>query len=103
MHEIFVSQVTVSDWSVHERQCQVLVLVTVTDVNDNEPVLERHEFRETVPEDAPLNTIVAKIRAIDSDLGVNRLVSYRLLDDAGGHFVMDEQEGLVSLARPLDR
>lgn len=93
---------TISDWSVSDRQCTVLVYVTVTDVNDCSPVLEELHSA-SVSEDATLNTVVTKLRATDADLGVNRLVTYHLLDDADGHFLMDEQEGLVSLARPLDR
>lgn len=45
------------------------VTVTVTDVNDNPPALEKLEFTATVPEDALTNTVVTKIRAVDPDLG----------------------------------
>ncbi|XP_047739370.1 fat-like cadherin-related tumor suppressor homolog, partial [Hyalella azteca] len=101
--DTFLLTVRVSDWLVPEWHCDVLVVVAVTDENDNPPLLLEGQYSATVPEDAPLNTVITKLHATDPDLGDGGLVHYRLLDSEEGHFVLDEREGLVSLARPLDR
>lgn len=35
--------------------------------------------------------------------GINRRLRYNFVDSAEGHFTIDEMEGVVSLAQPLDR
>ncbi|MBL8327585.1 MAG: DUF2341 domain-containing protein, partial [Rubrivivax sp.] len=76
-------------------------------------VIDVDEFDVTVPvdadpaanalaEDAAVGTAVPlRVQAIDGDL-TNSSVSYSLLDDAGGRFVIDAATGQVSLAASLD-
>ncbi|XP_076064277.1 fat-like cadherin-related tumor suppressor homolog, partial [Oratosquilla oratoria] len=95
--------VTVEDWEHPEWQCETRLEIGVGDVNDNSPEFVRGAYTATVPEDAPLNSIVTKVHATDPDLGVNRRVRYGMVDSAGGHFEVDAVEGVVSLVKPLDR
>nr|XP_027212848.1 protocadherin Fat 3-like [Penaeus vannamei] len=43
------------------------------------------------------------MHATDPDLGLSRRIKYSFVDSADGHFTIDDTEGVVSLARPLDR
>ncbi|KAK4302799.1 hypothetical protein Pmani_025146 [Petrolisthes manimaculis] len=95
--------VVVADWEQEAWQCEVALEVTITDTNDNPPNFGPGTHTTTLPEDAPVNTVLLKMLAIDPDLGTNRRVRYNLVDSADGHFTIDETEGVVSLARPLDR
>ncbi|XP_064099968.1 fat-like cadherin-related tumor suppressor homolog isoform X2 [Macrobrachium nipponense] len=98
--------VLVEDWEHPEWECEVEVEVDVSDINDNPPSFpsESDEAASaTVPEDAPVNTVLMKMYASDPDLGISRRIRYRFVDSAEGHFSIDETEGVISLARPLDR
>ncbi|XP_063862581.1 fat-like cadherin-related tumor suppressor homolog isoform X4 [Scylla paramamosain] len=99
----YVLTVIIEDWEHADWQCEVLLEVTVTDTNDNSPSFTLASHSATLPEDAPVNTVVLKMHATDPDLGINRRVHYNFVDSADGHFTIDEMEGVVSLARPLDR
>lgn len=61
---------------------------------------ERYQI--SVPESAPLSSVVAKIKALDLDVGPNAEMDYRILDgDGQGTFRIftnpHSQEGLVIL------
>lgn len=36
-------------------------------------------------------------------VGINRQVKYGLKDDANGHFTLDEESGVITLVKSLDR
>ncbi|XP_050707145.1 fat-like cadherin-related tumor suppressor homolog [Eriocheir sinensis] len=95
--------VVVEDWEHKAWQCEVVVEVLVTDTNDNPPSFSLATHAATLLEDAPINTVVLKMSATDPDLGINQRLLYNFVDSAEGHFTIDEMEGVVSLARPLDR
>ncbi|XP_031427768.1 protocadherin gamma-A11-like [Clupea harengus] len=52
-----------------------VVIIEVSDVNDNFPVISLTSFTNSVPEDAPVGTTVAVINIKDLDSGVNGQVS----------------------------
>uniref|UniRef100_A0A6Q2XJS5 Cadherin domain-containing protein n=1 Tax=Esox lucius TaxID=8010 RepID=A0A6Q2XJS5_ESOLU len=83
------------------------VTVTLSDVNDNPPEFSRKNYQFSVPESLPVATLVAKIRALDLDIGPNAEMEYRVLDGDGlGMFRIttdsDTQEGLITLQKGLD-
>uniref|UniRef100_A0A672FSM3 Cadherin 7 n=1 Tax=Salarias fasciatus TaxID=181472 RepID=A0A672FSM3_SALFA len=83
------------------------VTVTLTDVNDNPPRFPRKSYQFSVPESVLPSAVVAKIRAVDLDIGQNAEMDYRILDGDGlGTFRIltnpDTQEGLVTLYKMLD-
>lgn len=57
--------------------CQVLV--TVLDVNDNQPRFIEQVFNISVFENEPSGTSLITVRAIDLDEGQNGAVLYRML------------------------
>ncbi|XP_050925727.1 cadherin-7 isoform X3 [Lates calcarifer] len=83
------------------------VTVTLTDVNDNPPRFPRKSYQFSVPESVLVSAVVAKIKALDLDVGPNAEMDYRILDGDGlGTFRIltdpNTQEGLVILHKTLD-
>lgn len=70
----YVLTVIVEDWEHADWQCEVLLEVTITDTNYNSPSFTLASHSATLPEDAPVNTVVLKMHATDPDLGINRRV-----------------------------
>ncbi|XP_061569191.1 cadherin-7a isoform X1 [Cololabis saira] len=83
------------------------VTVTLTDVNDNPPRFADKGYQYTVLESLPVQSVVARIKAADDDIGSNAEIDYRIMDgDGPGMFniTTDEntQEGVIILKKPLD-
>ncbi|XP_031418994.1 cadherin-7a [Clupea harengus] len=83
------------------------VTVTLSDVNDNPPRFSRKSYQFSVPESLPVASVVAKIKALDSDVGPNAEMEYRIIDGDGlGMFRVstdkDTQEGIITLLKNLD-
>ncbi|XP_063375219.1 fat-like cadherin-related tumor suppressor homolog [Cydia amplana] len=87
-------------------RCASELLVTLTDVNDNAPRFSAELYSVTLPEDAELGTLVAKVHATDPDLGSNRLITYSFVEEEGGDggvFSLSPDSGVLTLRAPLDR
>uniref|UniRef100_A0A665TSU8 Cadherin-7-like n=1 Tax=Echeneis naucrates TaxID=173247 RepID=A0A665TSU8_ECHNA len=83
------------------------VTVMLTDVNDNPPRFPHKSYQFSVPESTLVSRVVAKIKALDLDLGPNAEMDYRILDKDGlGNFRIltdpNTQEGLIILQKTLD-
>ncbi|XP_054478650.1 cadherin-7-like isoform X1 [Anoplopoma fimbria] len=83
------------------------VTVTLTDVNDNPPRFTHKNYQYTVLESLPVQSVVARIKAADADIGSNAEMDYRIMDgDGPGMFniTTDEntQDGVIILLKPLD-
>uniref|UniRef100_A0A672IDN9 FAT atypical cadherin 1a n=1 Tax=Salarias fasciatus TaxID=181472 RepID=A0A672IDN9_SALFA len=85
------------------RYCESDIRITVEDVNDNPPQFSSDPYTITVFENTEMGTLVAKLQANDVDTGLNGNILYSLVDSADGFFSVDEQTGVVSLERALDR
>ncbi|XP_034428333.1 cadherin-7a isoform X2 [Hippoglossus hippoglossus] len=83
------------------------VTVTLTDVNDNPPRFTHKSYQYSVPESLPVQSVVARIKAADADIGSNAEMDYRIMDgDGPGTFNIttddDTQDGVIVLLKPLD-
>uniref|UniRef100_A0A7N8WQC1 Cadherin-7-like n=1 Tax=Mastacembelus armatus TaxID=205130 RepID=A0A7N8WQC1_9TELE len=83
------------------------VTVTLTDVNDNPPRFPHKSYQFSIPESVPVAAVVAKIKALDLDVGPNAEMDYRILDGDGLETFRiltdpNTQEGLVVLHKTLD-
>ncbi|CAH1262457.1 FAT4 [Branchiostoma lanceolatum] len=54
------------------------LLINVTDVNDNEPVFERHDYNASVPRNVGTDVAVVNVNATDRDTGKNGAVWYNI-------------------------
>ena len=82
------------------------VFVTVTDVNDNPPVLPLDKLIFTVPEGRYTEPIViGQGRATDADIGVNGQLHYRLKQSLGlrTRVFVNDTCGEISIAGIWDR
>ena len=80
----------------------VQVIITVVDVNEHSPVFAAAAIDVTIPEDAPVGTVIAAFEATDADYTADAhgAVSYRILDNGVPFTVLSD--GRVLLAAPLD-
>ncbi|NWH65989.1 PCDG9 protein, partial [Geococcyx californianus] len=81
------------------------VEVTVTDENDNSPVISVRSTLSEISEDAPMRTVVALLHVQDRDSGLNGEVRCSL--DGGVPFSLQSSRGsyysVLVLAKALDR
>ncbi|XP_011314314.1 neural-cadherin isoform X2 [Fopius arisanus] len=84
-----------------------VVVVFITDVNDNKPVFkECGSYSPQVEEGAPNGSPVIKVQATDEDKGVNGQVKYSIVqqpNQKGTKFTVDEETGQVSTNKVFDR
>ncbi|XP_021205801.2 protein dachsous isoform X1 [Bombyx mori] len=79
------------------------LLITVLDVNDNEPIFDQSFYNVTVPESEAVGSCILKMSAIDPDCGVNALVNYTLGDVlAKTRFSVKPDTGELCVTSPLD-
>jgi hypothetical protein len=89
----------------HAKSSSVLLVLEVTDINDNAPEFSRHHFTFSISEHAPLFTQVGIVCATDADsYPYNRLV-YALERDSINFspFSIDSRTGSLYVKRSLNR
>ncbi|XP_059060577.1 neural-cadherin isoform X1 [Achroia grisella] len=84
-----------------------VVVVFITDVNDNKPIFKDcPSYFPKVEEGAPNGSPVIKVHATDEDKGVNGQVKYSIVqqpNQKGTKFTVDEETGEVSTNKVFDR
>ncbi|XP_055015027.1 putative protocadherin beta-18 [Boleophthalmus pectinirostris] len=94
---------TAFDGGSPQRSGTVVVHITVLDANDNAPVFSQTVYKASLPENAPMDTVVLKVSATDADEGIHGDVTYDL-----GHrsqsdaFSIHSQTGEVRVNGPID-
>ncbi|XP_065362033.1 fat-like cadherin-related tumor suppressor homolog [Calliphora vicina] len=101
-HSIYILLVHVQDGKELLKECVSEVFISVSDVNDNKPEFSMKQYIVSIPEDAQINTIVTKIHATDKDFGLNRKLTYSLLEP-NAFFDVTSFNGIVKLTKSLDR
>lgn len=101
--ESYVLTVSVSDRGAPPLNSSAVVMVTVTDCNDNTPVFSSTEYYAQVSENSHVGTTVLQVSAHDPDLGINGLLRYEIVSGNGkGHLKLDPHSGLLVLNHSLD-
>lgn len=78
--------------------------ITIEDINDNPPIFDKVKYEQSIPADFPVNKVVMPITSYDFDDGENSIIKYELLPEKDyQYFRIDENNGLIYLARPIDR
>ncbi|XP_062134609.1 LOW QUALITY PROTEIN: fat-like cadherin-related tumor suppressor homolog [Drosophila sulfurigaster albostrigata] len=84
----------------------VLLSITVIDVNDCYPEIEKDNYNITLPENIPFGSQVLQINATDKDSGANGKLSYFIESINGRNdsdtFYIDVADGILYLKTPLD-
>uniref|UniRef100_I3JVC6 Protocadherin-16 n=1 Tax=Oreochromis niloticus TaxID=8128 RepID=I3JVC6_ORENI len=101
--ESYALTVSVSDRGMPPLNSSTVVMVTVTDCNDNAPVFSSTEYHAQVSENSQLGTKLVQVSAHDPDLGTNGLVRYDIISgNSKGHLKLDPQSGLLVVNNSLD-
>ncbi|RMX53126.1 hypothetical protein pdam_00015549 [Pocillopora damicornis] len=82
------------------------VIVTVEDRNDNSPRFVRPFYEITVQEELPNGTHVLQVVANDTDVSLNAIIIYSLVQDPRDHFLdffINPINGSIRTAKTLDR
>jgi len=91
------------DRGVPQRYSYKFVPVQLVDANDNAPVFTHEIYEVKVPETAPVNTPVIRLKVTDADEGRNALVYLEIVGgNEGGEFYVNAETGMLYTAVELD-
>ncbi|RZC35664.1 fat-like cadherin-related tumor suppressor -like [Asbolus verrucosus] len=91
------------DRGVPPRESYKSVPVHLTDLNDNAPVFNKEIYEVKVPETAPVNTPLMRLKVTDADEGRNAQVFLEIVGgNEGGEFNINPETGMLYTAVPLD-
>lgn len=105
-HDSYTLRIRASDSAVQpqNKSTETSVVVTVTDENDNAPIITSPLTIPEVREDVAVNTVVTKFVATDADLGLNALVEFEIVSgNTDGSFSIDKSTGDLTVVKQLDR
>lgn len=101
--ETYTLTVSVSDRGTPPLNSSAVVMVTVTDCNDNVPVFSSSEYHAQVSENSQVGTRLVQVSAHDPDLGINSLLKYDIVSgNSKGHLKLDPHSGLLVVNHMLD-
>ncbi|XP_069495463.1 protocadherin Fat 3 isoform X2 [Ambystoma mexicanum] len=86
-------------------RAEVVVDISITDVNDNHPVFHEFSYNATLSEASLIGTPVLQVVASDADSGNNKMIRYQIVQDtfnSTDYFHIDSTSGLILTARMLD-
>ncbi|XP_046581094.1 protocadherin Fat 4-like [Haliotis rubra] len=98
--------VTVTDNGISPLNNAVTVSLTISDVNDNDPVFQNLPYAFSIAENVPAGSTVNYVTAIDIDTGTNGAVGYEFVIFWQGnntHFSVNGASGEITTNGGLDR
>ncbi|XP_017769468.1 PREDICTED: fat-like cadherin-related tumor suppressor homolog isoform X4 [Nicrophorus vespilloides] len=91
------------DRGVPPQESYKSVQVRLTDLNDNAPVFNKEIYEVKVPEIAPVNTPLIRLKVTDADEGKNAQVFLEIVGgNEGGEFNINPYTGMLYTAVQLD-
>ncbi len=79
------------------------VVVTVVDINDNNPVFDRSSYEASINENMIPPVSLLPVIATDADVGTNGEINFSLSGQGSSSFAIDSTTGLVTVVEVLDR
>lgn len=99
----YALQLRAVDRGIPPRESYKSVPVHLTDLNDNAPVFNKEIYEVKVPETAPVNTPLIRLKVTDADEGKNAQVSLEIVGgNEGGDFRINPDTGMLYTAVLLD-
>ncbi|XP_060526655.1 fat-like cadherin-related tumor suppressor homolog isoform X2 [Cylas formicarius] len=96
-------QLRAVDRGIPPRESYKSVPVQLADLNDNPPVFNKEIYDVKVPESAPINTPLIRLKVTDADEGRNAQVFLEIVGgNEGGEFNINPETGMLYTAVPLD-
>lgn len=79
--------------------------ISVTNINDHDPVFDSRIYNFSIPENSPAGTVVGTIHAVDNDTDLFGKVEYSLVGDYSTIFEINPETGLITVrnSSALDR
>ncbi len=75
--------------------------ISITDVNDNEPIFSQVISNISIPANTPVGSLVTLVNASDADSGINAIIEFSIASDADT-FAIDSTLGTMTLASSLN-
>ena len=97
--------VQATDKGIPPKSATVLLQVTVTDANDNNPIFSAKTYASTVSEQALIGTTVLTVTATDRDTELNAAVTYSFADPSSVNvttFSIDSSSGHITTTKTLN-
>lgn len=92
-----------TDKGIPPKESYKSVPVHLIDLNDNAPVFDREIYEVDIPETAPVNSPVIRLKVTDADEGKNALVFLEIVGgNEGGEFHINPYTGMLYTAVTLD-
>ncbi|XP_015050872.2 fat-like cadherin-related tumor suppressor homolog isoform X1 [Drosophila yakuba] len=98
----YVLNITVYDLGSPTKSTSKMLPITILDVNDNRPVIQKTLATFRLTESARIGTVVHCLHATDADSGINAQVTYALSVECSD-FTVNATTGCIRLNKPLDR
>ncbi|XP_036247619.1 protocadherin-16 [Molothrus ater] len=98
-------RVTATDSGTPPLRAESAFVLQVMDVNDNPPLFDQQEYKQSIPEVVYPGSFVLQVTARDKDQGPNGEVRYSILHGRDTHsswFTIDPATGIITTAAPLD-
>lgn len=102
----YTVELVATDGGNPHRSGSTKITIKVTDFNDNSPVFDQNSFSVSLPEDAPVGTVILDLNAVDADEGLNGEVVYgfgkQVSHEIRQLFQVDNKSGRLTLRGPVD-
>ncbi|XP_034484268.1 fat-like cadherin-related tumor suppressor homolog [Drosophila innubila] len=98
----YILNITVYDLGQPTKSDSKMLPITITDSNDNPPVLQKSLATLRLTENGLNGSIIFCVHATDADLGINAEITYSLSIDFD-EFIINKTSGCIMLNKPLDR
>lgn len=98
----YTLNITVYDLGIPQKSSSRLLGVKILDANDNSPQFLQESYSVQISEGTPVGTEIIQVDSSDRDQGDNGVVKYSILGGTDD-FAIDEDTGVVSVTKPLDR
>ena len=104
--ELYWLQLKVYEMGLETHSDIINVTVQVTDINDNIPQFRQETYSVLILEDRPIDSVIARVEAIDADSGQNAEIQYRLdrrsSDGVDQMFSVNSKSGVITVIGELD-
>lgn len=94
------------DGGIPPMSATALVIVTIRDINDNQPSFTHSYYNVSIPENSTVNTCILTVSASDPDCGFDSKVTYTIADGMGykkpTEFYIERNSGRICVAKRLD-
>ncbi|XP_071055461.1 cadherin-87A [Onthophagus taurus] len=89
--------VIASDTGVPQLNSSATVIVSVKNINDNDPIFSQNEYNVSINENSPVGTPILTVKATDLDADEFGVITYNLIGEHSENFVINPRSGLVTV------